>query len=112
MLGPVPAEVVVAALGFFEPAVVAQLGGGPGVRSLAETVRLYAEACHPWGRHRFGALDGVERLADLLDAVAERADPAGLPLFAGWRPCRCPTTPRPGRPSCCTCCASTAAGRT
>ena len=85
VLGPAPAEVVSAALGFFEPGMVrTNWEAALRVRPLAETVQRYVAACHLWGRNRFGAMDGVERLADLLDAVAQRVEPAGLPLFAGW----------------------------
>jgi hypothetical protein len=86
VLGPAPAEVVSAALGFFEPEMVrTNWEAALRVAPLAETVQRYVEACHLWGRNRFGAMEGVERLADLLDAVAQRVEPAGLPLFAGWR---------------------------
>lgn len=85
VLGPAPTEVVTAALGFFEPGMVrTNWEAARGVRPLAETVQRYVEVCHLWGRNRFGGLDGVERLADLLEAVAARVEPAGLPLFAAW----------------------------
>jgi hypothetical protein len=94
VLGPVPAEVVSAVLGFFEPGMVrANWEAALGVRPLTETVQRYVEVCRLWGRNRLGALDGVERLADLLDAVARQVEPAGLPLFAGWHALALPDDP-------------------
>lgn len=86
VLGPAPAEVVSAVLGFFEPGMVrTNWEAAQRDRPLPETVQRYVEACHLWGRNRFGSMDGVERLADLLDAVARRVEPAALPLLAAWR---------------------------
>jgi hypothetical protein len=86
VLGSASADVVTAALGFFEPGMVrTNWEAALGVRPLPETVQRYVEACHLWGRNRFRGMDGLDRLADLLHAVAQRAEPAGLPLFAGWR---------------------------
>nr|WP_221333614.1 hypothetical protein [Nocardia transvalensis] len=84
VLGDVDAAVVVAAFGFFEPGTV---------RAAWESVRLpaadaaagYLAACQDFGRRKLGDFDGAERLAELLRAVAEAADVAGAPLFAGWR---------------------------
>jgi hypothetical protein len=85
VLGPAPTAVVSAALGFFEPEMVrANWELALTIRPVEETVQRYLEACRLWGRNRYAALDGVERLADLLDAVVQRVEPAGLPLFAGW----------------------------
>ena len=62
------------------------------------------------GPRRYAELAGAERLAELLDGWPRRLTrPAGR-SSPGWRACRCPTTRRAGSPSCCTCCASTAAG--
>lgn len=85
VLGPAPAAVVSAALGFFNPDMVrANWELALSVRPVEETVQRYVEVCRLWGRNRYAALDGVERLADLLDAVVEAVEPAGLTLFAGW----------------------------
>jgi hypothetical protein len=51
----------------------------------ADSVREYAACCHEWGRKHLGGVDGLDRLAELLERVVDGADPAGLPLFAGWR---------------------------
>jgi hypothetical protein len=94
VLGPAPTEVVTAALGFFEPGMVrTNWEAALGVRPLAETVQRYVEVCHLWGRNRFGGLDGVQGLAELLEAVAARVEPAGLPLFAAWHAVPLPDDP-------------------
>jgi hypothetical protein len=85
VLGPAPVEVVVAAFGFHAPDLV-QHGWATGlaVRPVAETVTRYAAVCHAWGRHRWSALAGVERLADLAARVLDVADSTSWPLYAGW----------------------------
>ncbi|MGZ4626223.1 MAG: SCO6745 family protein [Kineosporiaceae bacterium] len=94
-----PAEVVSAAMGFFSPEMVrVNWEAGRAIRPVPDTVERYAEACRDWGRHRFGGLDGLDRLCALLSAVVERADPAGLPLYAGWRAVPLPDD-APGRAS-------------
>ncbi|MBW3653350.1 MAG: AAA family ATPase [Actinobacteria bacterium] len=45
----------------------------------------YAAACQDWGREHLAGADDLERLVELLRRVAAAADPAGAPLFAGWR---------------------------
>lgn len=85
VLGPAPAAVVSAALGFFNPEMVrANWELALAVRPVEETVQRYVETCRLWGRNRYATLDGVDRLADLLDMVVSGVEPAGLPLFAGW----------------------------
>lgn len=88
VLGPAPAEVVVAALGFLEPRLVSvSWEAGLAVQPLERTVADYRAVCHAWGRRHYGELGDAtaDRLADLLQTVADAADTAGFPLFAGWR---------------------------
>jgi hypothetical protein len=56
-----------------------------------EAAHLYARLCNEWGRRTL--IDGTEaaRALELLEPVADGAEPAGLPLFAAWR-----ALPRPG----------------
>jgi hypothetical protein len=85
-LGPVPADVVVAVLGFFPASTAAPAWERAfAVMSPLEAGRLYADACHSWGRRRLMGLADPEGLAGLLDRVVAAADPAGKPLFAAWR---------------------------
>lgn len=51
----------------------------------AKAAHRYALACQDFGRRKLASFDEAPRLAELLEAVVATADPAGLPLFAGWR---------------------------
>ncbi len=85
-LGDVPAEVVVAAFAFFAPAaVIEHWNSGRQVLPPPQTARAYAVACNDWGRRHLDGQPGVERALALLERVVDGAEPAGLPLFAGWR---------------------------
>lgn len=85
-IGDAPAEAVVAAFGFWEPSVVTGAWeSGRAKAPVAETVARYAEVCRDWGRHRWADLAGVDRLAELLGAVTDAAEPAGWVLCAAWR---------------------------
>ncbi len=112
VLGEVDADVVRSAVAFF-PAGHVRANWEAG-RSLPvdKAVELYAEACHAWGRRRLGAFGGAARLAELLERVAAEAEVAGARSSPDGGPYRCRTTPRPGRPSSCTCCANCAAACT
>ncbi|MGB8652185.1 MAG: hypothetical protein WCD35_16155 [Mycobacteriales bacterium] len=84
VLGSPDASVVVAAFGFFPPALQTKAWHkGVAVMAPAQAADEYAQACADWGRRRFGA--GADRLADLLTTALCTAEVAGLPLFAGWR---------------------------
>ncbi|NUP25397.1 MAG: hypothetical protein HOQ44_01670 [Nocardia sp.] len=84
VLGDVDAEVVTAAFGFFPH---------QSIRAAWESVSMpagkaahrYALACQDFGRRKLGTFEAAARLAELLETVVAAADPAGLPLFAGWR---------------------------
>ena len=98
VLGDVDADVVASAFVFFNPG---HRAGDLGVRD--REARTRRRGCRRtrtrarrWGRDRIGSADGLEELAPLLDRVVASASPIGAPLFAGWRACRCPTTPRRG----------------
>lgn len=86
VLGDPHPAVVVAAFGFFPPELQTKAWNkGVAVMPPAETAKHYADACADYGRRRFAALEGTERLASLVEQLVSAADPAGLPLFAGWR---------------------------
>lgn len=92
VLGEVDADVVTAAFGFFP---------GHTLRTAWESVPIpaekaahrYAAACQDFGRRKLGAFDEAAHLATLMETVAAAADPAGLPLFAGWRALPLPADP-------------------
>ena len=85
-LGDVPVEVVVAAEAFFPPAVVrAAWEEGRAVMAPLDAAIAYAGFCADVFRERYGDRPDLDRLAELLERAVDGAEPAGLPLFAGWR---------------------------
>ncbi len=94
VLGDVDADVVTAAFAFM-PAVMVRKAWekARGVAAPDVTVRHYAACCHAWGRSRLADVAGLDRLAVLAQCVVDRADVAGLPLFAGWRATPVPQDP-------------------
>lgn len=94
VLGDVEPDVVRAAAVFFPERMVNRFW--PQARDVmpaADGVKHYTDVLHAWGRDRLGDFDGAGRLAALAASVADGADVAGLPLFAGWR-----ALPRPDDP--------------
>ncbi|MFC7448016.1 SCO6745 family protein [Rhodococcus daqingensis] len=93
VLGEVDADVVTAAAGFF-PAAGVRAAWESVAMPAAEAARGYALAAQRFGVRKLDSFDGAERLAELMEAVAVNADPAGVPLFAGWRAVPLPEDPR------------------
>ncbi|MDL4821101.1 SCO6745 family protein [Actinomadura opuntiae] len=86
VLGDVDAEVVSAALGWFEPGFVkAMWEEGVAVAGAREAARRYGRACAAWGMEHLTQVPGGERLAELAARIIMAAEGSGLPLFAGWR---------------------------
>lgn len=84
VLGNPDPSVIVAAFGFFPPALQTKAWNkGIAVMDPATIATHYAQACADWGKGRFG--EGSDRLADLLTKALDSAEVLGLPLFAGWR---------------------------
>lgn len=85
-LGDVPVEVVIAAEAFFPPEVVrAAWEEGRALLAPLDAAVAYAGFCADVFRERYGDRPGLPRLVELLEPVVDGAEPAGLPLFAGWR---------------------------
>jgi hypothetical protein len=86
VLGDVEPDIVPTVTVFF-PAelVVKSWRKGRAVLAPADASEAYAEACREWGRTNIGTAEGLPRLCELAERVVAAADPAGLPLFAGWR---------------------------
>jgi hypothetical protein len=83
VLGSPDASVVVAAFGFFPPALQTKAWNkGLAVMPASQAAEEYAKACADWGSGRFG--EGSDRLADLLTTALDSAVLTGLPVFAGW----------------------------
>lgn len=85
VLGEVPAEIVVAAFGFFPAGPVSAAWESTSATSAAKGAEGYLRACQDFGRRKLAGFAPAERLAELLDTVVSAADAAGVPLFAGWR---------------------------
>jgi len=86
VLGDVNPDVVTAAFYFFPPSSVHKgWSKGRAVITPAGATSLFTGACHEWGRQNLADVKDAERLNDLLARVAAAANPAGVPLFAGWR---------------------------
>jgi hypothetical protein len=45
----------------------------------------FLDCCSAWGRTQLGDVDGLERIAELADAVVESASIVAAPVFAGMR---------------------------
>jgi hypothetical protein len=90
-LGDAEPGVVASAMTFFPaPLVETMWQAGKAVMTPEEGLAEFSECCWRWGRKRFAAVSGLERTTELLARVADAADAAALPLFAGWR-----AAPRP-----------------
>jgi hypothetical protein len=86
VLGDCDPSVVVAAFGFFPPALQSKAWDkGRAAIAPSEAAARYAGACAAYGTARFASYDGAGRLAELLTAVNAAAGTTGLPVFAGWR---------------------------
>jgi hypothetical protein len=86
MLGDVNADVVTAAMGWFEPNTVkAMYEEGAGVAGATAAAARMAEAHGQWGDKYYAGLPDVEAIADLAETVADGLEGSGLPLFVGWR---------------------------
>ena len=86
VLGDVDADVVAAAFAYFRPDWLReQWDIARGVLEPSKTAAEYSAACQDWGRQNLSAVDGLGGLVPLLQRVADAADVAGAPLFAGWR---------------------------
>ena len=87
VLGEVSADVVTAALVFFNPTVVE--GAWEGSREVmprAASAELFAGCLVTWaGAHLDDDVDWA-RLAELAGKVVDNASIGGAPVFAGWRP--------------------------
>lgn len=84
VLGEVDADVVAAAFGFFRPQTIRAAWASVRLPA-AEAAAGYLTACQEFGRRKLAEFDGAAPLAELLGSVADAADVAGVPLFAGWR---------------------------
>lgn len=86
VLGPVDADVICAAFGFFNPDRVRQSWEAAlKVMPPEQAAHEFAACAHDWGRAHLPPDVDAERLAALAGKVVDAANPAGAPIFAGWR---------------------------
>lgn len=86
VLGDTDADVVTAAMVFWNPTTVrAQWDASAGVMSRAEAASLFGRCLTDWAdRNASDAVDWT-LLGELAAKIAAGASVAGAPLFAGWR---------------------------
>jgi hypothetical protein len=86
VLGDVEAPVVASALGYFNPALVADMwDSGKAIVAPREAARAHFACSAELGRRRFSDLDGLAEFCAAADAVNDAADPIGLALYSGFR---------------------------
>lgn len=94
VLGDAPAEVARAAFGYFEPRVMSKMWTTAKERSnLTEAVAAQLDVAYQIASETFGDIDGLADAAAAMRRMADSIDPAGLPLFAGFRALPDPTDP-------------------
>jgi len=85
-LGDVDGDVVSAAFVFFEPSRVRDLwDSSRDVMSRADAATAFMRCGHEWALEHMGDGPDWARLGELAGRVVARANPAGAPVFAGWR---------------------------
>jgi hypothetical protein len=86
MLGDVAADVVVSALGWFEPAAVRLMyAEGTGVAGAKKAAAHMAEAHAKWGEKHFGSVTGIDDIAAVTEEMVAGLEGSAIPLFVGWR---------------------------
>jgi hypothetical protein len=86
MLGDVGAEVVEAALGWFEPgAVKAMYGEGAAVAGATAAAQRMAEAHDLWGQKHLSDVKSLDEIVAITEELVDGLEGSALPLFAGWR---------------------------
>src|SRR5215203_3481414 len=95
VLGEVPADVVAAALVFFNPTVIeGAWEGSRAVMPRAAAAELFAGCLVSWADAHLGDDVDWARLAELAGRVVDAASVAGAPVFAGWRRMPVPAGPK------------------
>lgn len=85
-LGDVSADVASAAFVFFNPDTVRQAWlAAAGALPPPAAALEFAKCCHEWAEAKMPDRVDLARLAELCGMVVAGANPAGAPLFAGWR---------------------------
>jgi hypothetical protein len=86
VLGDVSADVVVAALVYFEPQMLRDAWDRAGrVMARVRASQEWAECAHQYAREQLPSSSDDTRLAALLGRMESEASPVLAPVFAGWR---------------------------
>lgn len=94
VLGDSPAEVAQSSFGYFEPGLLAKMWNtGKERANFAATAQAQLGVAHQIGADRLGGVEGLADAAVAMRQMAEAVDPAGLPLFAGFRGMETPEDP-------------------
>lgn len=84
VLGDVEPDVIVAAFGYFAPAVVhAMWDSARQIMDPREAARLYLDAASDFGRRTLDGLEGLGPFNTAAETVIRAVDRSGLALFAG-----------------------------
>ena len=95
VLGDTAGEVVAATFVFWSPDVIRNAwDSGREVMPPSSAAREFAIAGHKWAEANWPDTVDFDRLEELAGRVAETADAAGAPLFAGWRLLDVPSSPK------------------
>jgi hypothetical protein len=93
MLGDVGPDVVISAVGWFEPnAVRAMYTEGVGVAPAPEAAARMAEAHSKWGRKHLAEVENLEGFVEVAEELVDGLEGSAIPIFVGWRDAaRCET---------------------
>jgi len=86
VLGDCDADVVTAAFGYFNPAVIRRAWeSATSIRPAREIGRAHFECCADLGRQKLGGVANLTAFVEAADAVNEAAEPDGLALYAAFK---------------------------
>lgn len=86
VLGECDADVVTAAFGYFNPAVIRRAWeSATAIRPAREIGRAHFECCADLGRQKLGGVANLAAFVEAADAVNRAAEPDGLALYAAFK---------------------------
>jgi hypothetical protein len=86
MLGDVSPDVVISAMGWFAPPVVAAMHTeGVAVAGARVAAERMAEAHAKWGDKYYAGVDGLDEAVAVSEELVSGLEGAAIPLFVGWR---------------------------
>ncbi|MFM8868274.1 MAG: SCO6745 family protein [Ilumatobacteraceae bacterium] len=86
VLGDCDADVVTAAFGYFNPAVIRRAWeSATSIRPAREIGRAHFECCADLGRQKLGGVANLTAFVEAADAVNRAAEPDGLALYAAFK---------------------------